>query len=86
MRLDAAVLNCIQQAYEGEEYEIALAFCRTAFNIDPLNEPVLAYAIKACMKLHEKNEARSLYHKFAEEYRHTTGERFAKSFDDYCEA
>lgn len=86
VRLDAAVLNCIQQAYEGEEYEIALAFCRTAFNIDPLNEPVLAYAIKACMKLHEKNEARSLYHKFAEEYRHTTGERFAKSFDDYCEA
>lgn len=85
VRLDTAVLNCIKEAYKGREYEIALKFCRSAFNIDPLNETVLAYAINACMNLHQENEARSLYHKFTEEYFRTSGERFAKSFGDCCE-
>lgn len=79
-RLGAAVLNCLHEAYADGEYEIALDFCRAAFNIDPLDESVLAYAIKSCLRMHDNSEARSIYHKFAEEYRRCTGERFATPF------
>lgn len=85
IRLDSTVFNCIKEAYTESEYETVLEFCRVAFNIDPLNEPVLSYAINASLKLRQENEARSIYHKFTEEYRRTTGERFAKSFGDYCD-
>lgn len=83
VRLEGAILDGMKDTFKDGDYTLSLEFAEAAFNIDPLNETVLSYAIRAYHAQKRENDARALYRRFAEEYRRTTGEHPAMAFGDY---
>ena len=78
--LEPVLLIGMEKSYNAGNYYITIALCEALFYIDPLNEEVLSYIVKALSKLRMNDEAKRQYLFFVAEYKNMTGNDYPKTF------
>jgi hypothetical protein len=80
-RLIAAAQPELKQAFEAGDYRRSLDIARTLLAMDPFNEDVLKYQLKAYRKLKGIEYSRRAYDQFTQDYERSLGVAYHVSFD-----
>lgn len=68
--------------FDVEDYTKAFLCATLLFNIDPVDEEALFYALKSLIRLNMKEKAQNLYIKYITEYKKTTGNLYSTEFNE----
>lgn len=78
--LEVLALQLMKEAFEAQDYSVAVSLAEVEFNIDPVNETALACCIKSLFMLKRENAAINTYQRFVAEYKKYTGEDYPHPF------